>query len=522
MDKHTLSLAMIVKNEEETLDRCLSSVFSVVDEIIIVDTGSTDKTKDIAKKYNAKIYDFEWIDDFSAARNFSFSKCTKSHILWLDADDVIKPIDAEKIKAQLKADFDALLCRYIYAHYADDTPQVVLKRHRIVKNSPKAKWFDPIHEYLATPFPNIKEVNIEVHHYRTANQYERSRGRNLRILKKLYKGSNDPRHEYYYARELADEGFIDDARKIFEKIVAEKKAWEGDIINAYQHLTKLYIAINESELAIETCFKAIQFNPHYVEIYNILAKIYYDKEDWRKTAQYSEMATTIEKPDAIHSYFPYEYDYIPYDRLIIAYFNLQQYEKSYKACLKALEGKPKGHDLDRCLFNKQLLEELLDRKKDGAGKKLNLGCGEKKIQGYVDVDVVNTPYTDEVFSIDNIPYQENTISAIYCEHVIEHLPHKLSEKAIQEMARVLQAGGELQLFLPDLELCCREYLQASNQTQINYTPDKQWYKYTIFGYQQDANGVDAQHQYHQTGYSKTEITELLEKNGFVIDYMENY
>ena len=72
---NTLSVAMIVKNESEVLDRCLSSLSGLYDELIIVDTGSTDDTIEIAKKHNAQIYTFDWIDDFSAARNFSFSFC---------------------------------------------------------------------------------------------------------------------------------------------------------------------------------------------------------------------------------------------------------------------------------------------------------------------------------------------------------------------------------------------------------------------------------------------------------------
>ena len=85
----TLSLCMIVKDEEKNLNNCLSSCSSLFDEIIIVDTGSTDRTKEIAKKYTNNIYDFKWCDDFSKARNYSFSKATKEYIMWLDADDII-------------------------------------------------------------------------------------------------------------------------------------------------------------------------------------------------------------------------------------------------------------------------------------------------------------------------------------------------------------------------------------------------------------------------------------------------
>src|SRR3989344_364212 len=83
----TLSLCMITKNEEQFLEQCLNSVKELVDEIIIVDTGSTDKTTEIAGKFTDKIYDFKWCDDFSAARNESLKHATKNWILVLDADE---------------------------------------------------------------------------------------------------------------------------------------------------------------------------------------------------------------------------------------------------------------------------------------------------------------------------------------------------------------------------------------------------------------------------------------------------
>ena len=91
----SISLCMIVKNEEKVIERCLRSAKNLVDEIVIVDTGSTDKTKEIVHRYTDKVYDFKWCDDFSKARNFSFSKATKEYILWLDADDVILKEDRE-------------------------------------------------------------------------------------------------------------------------------------------------------------------------------------------------------------------------------------------------------------------------------------------------------------------------------------------------------------------------------------------------------------------------------------------
>src|SRR5689334_11976737 len=93
----TISLCMIVKDEEENLDRCLESVKDVSDEIIIVDTGSTDQTKERALKWTLHVFNFKWIEDFSAARNYSFNQATMDYILWLDADDILLPENRQKL-----------------------------------------------------------------------------------------------------------------------------------------------------------------------------------------------------------------------------------------------------------------------------------------------------------------------------------------------------------------------------------------------------------------------------------------
>ena len=111
----SLSLCMIVKNEEKVLSRALDGVKGRVDEIVIADTGSEDGTKKIAARYTDKVYDFEWKDDFAAARNFSFSKATGDYVMWLDADDIVTPENGEllaKLRERLENEApDTVMCR---------------------------------------------------------------------------------------------------------------------------------------------------------------------------------------------------------------------------------------------------------------------------------------------------------------------------------------------------------------------------------------------------------------------------
>ena len=111
----TISLCMIVKNEAEVLARCLDSAGGIADEIIVVDTGSTDATKEIAGRYTGRVYDFPWNDDFAAARNFSFSRAEMDYCMWLDADDVIAPQDRLALlalKQSLDPTVDVVMMKY--------------------------------------------------------------------------------------------------------------------------------------------------------------------------------------------------------------------------------------------------------------------------------------------------------------------------------------------------------------------------------------------------------------------------
>lgn len=94
----SITLCMIVKNEQSILERCLISYAGTYDELIIVDTGSTDSTKDIAHKYTDKVYDYKWCDDFAAARNYAFSLASCDYIFSADADEILDERNNQALK----------------------------------------------------------------------------------------------------------------------------------------------------------------------------------------------------------------------------------------------------------------------------------------------------------------------------------------------------------------------------------------------------------------------------------------
>ena len=221
----SISLCLIAKNEEEVIGRCIESVIDIIDEIIVVDTGSTDKTIEIAEKYGAKVYNFTWIDDFAAARNYSFSKATKEYIFWLDADDILFPGDKEKfkeLKEGLDGTVDAVSMNYVLAVDENNNPASSLRRNRLVKRSNNFLWIGKVHEYLEV-YGNMISSDVSILHQKNKPYTDR----NLRIYEGMLKNNNEfsPREQFYYANELFDHGRYDEALDMYRKFVDGKKGW---------------------------------------------------------------------------------------------------------------------------------------------------------------------------------------------------------------------------------------------------------------------------------------------------------
>lgn len=162
-----ISLCMIVKNEEKVLARCLDSIVDLMDEIIIVDTGSTDQTKKIARQYTDQVYDFEWVQDFSAARNFAFSKATKEYIYTADADEVLDEENHKRfaeLKQVLLPEIEMVQMKYgnQLSHgtaYNFDEEY----RPKLFRRLREWTWIEPVHEQVRLD-PVIFDSDIVITH----------------------------------------------------------------------------------------------------------------------------------------------------------------------------------------------------------------------------------------------------------------------------------------------------------------------------------------------------------------------
>ena len=163
----SISLCMIVKNEAEILARCLDSLAGLMDEIIIVDTGSTDDTKEIARQYTDLVYDFSWCDDFAAARNFSFSKATKEYIYAPDADEVLDEINRRRfmmLKAALLPEIEIVQMKYITPHKYNTIQNAAMEyRPKLYKRLRTFTWVNPVHETVRLE-PVVYDSDICIQH----------------------------------------------------------------------------------------------------------------------------------------------------------------------------------------------------------------------------------------------------------------------------------------------------------------------------------------------------------------------
>ncbi len=210
--KPALSLCMIVKDEEDWLVRCLMSIMPVVDEMIVVDTGSTDRTREIAKVFGAKVYDFEWNDDFSEARNFSLSKATGDWILVLDADEALSPLDYKRLTRIVKSDTDhpvaySIVTRnyvkppYItgwtcndgqYAEEEDGTGWHPSLKVRLFSNDNRIRFQSPVHEFVENSLMKhgieIRKCDIPIHHYGQVSRenHDAKSDKDYRLRKKKF------------------------------------------------------------------------------------------------------------------------------------------------------------------------------------------------------------------------------------------------------------------------------------------------------------------------------------------------
>ncbi len=274
-DEHStisISLCMIVKNEERVLRRCLDSIRDLMDEIIIVDTGSTDRTKEIGAEYTDKIYDFAWTGDFSEARNFSFSKAGCDYIYVADADEVLDKENREKFRILKETLVDEV--EIVQMYYGNQLSHGTVYnydkelRPKLFKRCRSFCWIEPVHETVRL-LPVVFDSDIEITHLPENNHAGRDMeifarmtdkgqalsGRLVTMYAKelLISGGEKElqRAEDYFTR-IADDGErSQDQMKEAVCVVVRGARLRGDFLKMYRYAMKDVASEGVSEVCYE-------------------------------------------------------------------------------------------------------------------------------------------------------------------------------------------------------------------------------------------------------------------------------
>lgn len=299
----TISVCMIVKNEEKVLERCLRSLEGIWDELIIVDTGSVDRTKEIAARFTDKIYDFAWIDDFSAARNYAFSKAGCEYIYSADADEMLDEVNRQRflqLKEALISEVEIVQMWYVTPPEFNTTENFDKEyRPKLYRRLREFTWIDPIHETVRLD-PVVFDSDIEILH----RPHDSHAGRDFRIFQGMIaKGKRlSVKLHKMYARELMISGTKEDfarAESFFADSIKDESRSEDEWQEAVCVLCKAYRLAREEIKFLQTALSGIANYP-CSEICFELGVYYYDKGDLPEATKwfYSAMNQTEAVIDA--------------------------------------------------------------------------------------------------------------------------------------------------------------------------------------------------------------------------------
>ncbi len=339
---------MIVKDEEATLRRCLDSAKGLVDEIVVVDTGSGDETMAIAREYTDKVFEFEWVDDFSAARNDAFSKAEMDYILWLDADDVIEEREWAGFRALVQmldaVQPDAVMMRYHIAFDGAGRPTFSFYRERLVRRASGPVWVEPVHEHILT---GEKRINSEVavSHMKPPSRDAVKSDRNLRIYERALKekGQLSPRGQYYYARELMEHGRWQAAASGFEAFLRGGKGWVEDCVQACYEMGRCYVELKEEEKALGALMRSFVYDTPRGEVCCRIGYVYKGRGDQRRAAFWFGLVEGLPRPDGEWGFVREDdWGYVPAVESCVCWYALGDMEKARAWNRKAESYKPES------------------------------------------------------------------------------------------------------------------------------------------------------------------------------------
>lgn len=479
--KAPISVCIIVKNDP-SLEKCIQSFKDYVEEVIVVDTGSTDGiTQEIGRKYANifKIYtdcnnpETGLIEDFSQARNYSFSLATQHYILWIDSDDIIagaenfhKLIQEAEVN-RINFDGVAYLFPYEYAYTPEGKCILRHYRERLILNKNLFHFVNPVHECLipkgSFKIAFIQKDDIIFKHqrqYSTTKQMES--GRNLRILKKYYEkvGDSDARQLYYLGLECCNNGLIDEAIKHLSKYT-EISGWGEEIVQAQLKLVEIYLKLNQLDNAMNWALKTISIKENWAECYFAIGKVFYFKamlggpnemDYWHKSVHFFREGLKLPPTQTLLFINPMEREFEIYKYLNFALTKTGDIKEALNTAKQALKAQPNDELL---ISNKNIIESFLARNsiiENGIILKNNNAINDKDLEN-IGAIINNQPILNILSEKWRIP----------SDHDLNELPLNLSSQQFESVVMMMWK----QFMLYDDAKPAKEFLRTIKYHKLN-------------------------------------------------------
>lgn len=344
---------MIVKDEEDTLPRALACARKFADQIVVVDTGSSDGTVRVAESFGAEVYRFEWCDDFSAARNYSFSKAVCDYIMWLDADDVVGDEDCRKIIALKEGGgFDVAFLKYVSCGGS-----FVYYRERILRRAMNFVWQGAVHEVIS-PDGKIIYSDAEVRHEKVK---ENPPLRNLSIYQKaIARGiSLNEREKFYYGRELYFNKMYRESIAVLSDFL-QGDGWVENKIEACRTIFYSLQNLGDKDGAFAALMRAFTFAAPKSEDCCTLGAFFFERGDYPSAIFWYNSALLSPEKEEDGGFVNLDFrEFVPCIQLCVIYDRMGDYKTACAYNERAGRIKPddKSYLSNREYFKNKLNEE---------------------------------------------------------------------------------------------------------------------------------------------------------------------
>lgn len=359
MARPTISLACIMKNEAHNLQPMLQSVKGCFDEIVIVDTGSTDGSVAFVEAINEKIEandaswsglpliklkHFTWVDDFSKARQYSFDNCTQDYVMWIDLDDCLSDSAAFiKWRDNVLHSAHYWMVKYNYAYDASGRVECEFVRERVIKRDHGFRWMYFVHEGLVQTegrnFWPQRASTWTVNHRRTEEDRRQDHMRNLKIFELNDIENMHPRMKFYYGKELFENGIQDKAGKPLMEALKSTELDIHDRILSIQYAAQAAFSQKAYPQAIDLANNGVKLKPQRAEYWCLLGDTYLSLGQHSEAVMAYKVALQCSPDDmgGITVIYKHAYGEYPHQKLAEIYLsqgNFQLAEPSIEALAK--------------------------------------------------------------------------------------------------------------------------------------------------------------------------------------------